>query len=241
MDEKGELIKILVEFLGDRFSSRLRIDLSSIKNEEIFKWFIASILFGARISETIVINTYKEFEKERIVSPYMILKTGWDGLVRILDNGGYVRYDFKTATKLLEVIKNFKEMYGGDFNKLQKEAKDPKDLEDKIKALGKGIGEVTVRIFLRELRGLWDKADPPLSPLALRSAINLELISREDDVFSGLGKLKLLWRENKIKDKEFVDFETALVRQGKDFCRRRKCGECIVKKYCSLGLESKIS
>jgi len=74
---RGELIKILVEGLGERFSSELGIDISSTKNEEIFKWFLASILFGARISETIVVNTYKEFEKEDVVSPLKILKTGW--------------------------------------------------------------------------------------------------------------------------------------------------------------------
>jgi hypothetical protein len=111
MSKRGKLIKILVEGLGKRFSSQLRIDLSSGKNEEIFKWFLASILFGARISEAIVVKTYKEFEKEDVVSPSRILKTGWDGLVKILDRGGYVRYDFKTATKLLEVMKNFKDRY----------------------------------------------------------------------------------------------------------------------------------
>ncbi len=46
----------------------------------------------------------------------------------------------------------------------------PRDLEQRIKALGKGIGDTTVGIFLRELRGIWPKADPPLSPLALAGA-----------------------------------------------------------------------
>jgi hypothetical protein len=39
------------------------------------------------------------------------VKTGWDGLVSTLDAGGYVRYDFKTATKLLEVMKNLIDQY----------------------------------------------------------------------------------------------------------------------------------
>ena len=33
-----------------------------------FKWFLASILFGARISEKIVSNTYKSFERSGIGS-----------------------------------------------------------------------------------------------------------------------------------------------------------------------------
>ncbi len=232
MNERGELIKILVQSLGKKFSSRLGIDLSSTKNEEIFKWFLASILFGARISETIVVETYKEFEKENVVSPLKILKTGWDGLVKILDKGGYVRYDFKTATKLLEVMRNFKDKYGEDFSRLYQEAGNSRDLEKRIKNLGKGIGEVTVGIFLRELRGLWQKVDPPLSPLVFMAARNLRLVGEEDTALSGLEKLRLLWKENQVSKKEFADFEVALLRLAKDWCRRGKCRDCIVKKYC---------
>ena len=43
-----------------------------------------------------------------VLSPSKILETGWDGLVEILDEGGYTRYDFKTATKILEIAKIFR-------------------------------------------------------------------------------------------------------------------------------------
>lgn len=42
-------MKDLVKVIGGRFSSALGIDLSSSDPREIFKWFLASILFGARI------------------------------------------------------------------------------------------------------------------------------------------------------------------------------------------------
>lgn len=48
--KKTEL-KTLVEDFGQRYSKILGIDLSSGKDEEIFKWFLASVLFGAPISE----------------------------------------------------------------------------------------------------------------------------------------------------------------------------------------------
>lgn len=124
------------------------------KNTEIFKWFLASKLFGARIGTNIAIKTYKGFEKRGVVSPERILETGWDGLVRILDDGGYVRYDFSTATKLLEIMEDLKRDYNGDLNRLQQKAGDEKDLEYRLKSLGKGIGAVTVNIFLRELRSV---------------------------------------------------------------------------------------
>ena len=207
-----------------RFSQELGINLQ--KKEEIFKWFLASILFGARISETIVLNTYKEFEKEKVLTPERILKTGWDGLVKILDDGGYVRYDFKTATKLLEIMKALKGRYQGDLNRLHLKAKDARDLEGRIKELGKGIGEVTTNIFLRELRDIWEKADPLPGKLVIQAAKNLGL-TKEDSSSAILRDLKRMAPKGK-----FISLEAALVRLGKDFCRKKKCPFCPVKDYC---------
>jgi endonuclease III len=228
-----EMIRVLLKNLGQKFSSSLNIDLSSADSKEVFKWFLASILFGARISETIAINTYRQFEKENVLSAQKIIDTGWDGLVRILDSGGYVRYDFKTATKLLEIMGALKELYQGDLNKLQQEAKDSSDLEGRLKNLGKGIGEVTVNIFLRELRGVWQKADPLPSDLVILSARNLELLSSKlKSKKEILNELKSVYQKNKVRGKDFVDFEAGLLRVGKDFCRKEKCEMCVVKNFC---------
>ncbi|MFQ6002544.1 MAG: hypothetical protein ACE5KJ_02230 [Candidatus Zixiibacteriota bacterium] len=230
---QGEMIKFLLKKLGQKFSTSLNIELSSADSEEIFKWFLASILFGARISETIVINTYKQFEKVGVLSAQEILDAGWDGLVRILDDGGYVRYDFKTATKLLEIMGALKELYEGDLNKLHVEAKDSSDLRNKLKNLGKGIGDVTVNIFLRELRGTWQKADPLPSDLVILSARNLRLLlPKVRSKKEILNELKSVYQKNKIKGKDFVDFEAALLRLAKDFCRKEKCEVCVVKNFC---------
>jgi len=135
---------------GKIYSKDLGINLSSGKEEEIFKWFLACLLFGKPIQQKIAKRTYFEFEKAGILSPEKILKAGWDKLVEILDRGHYVRYDFSTATKLLEICKELKEKYGTLINLLN-QAKDQKDLERKLLEF-KGIGPVTVRIFLRDLK-----------------------------------------------------------------------------------------
>jgi endonuclease III len=230
---QSEMVKILLKELGQKFSSSLNIDLSSADSKEVFKWFLASILFGARISETIAINTYRQFEKEHVLSAQRVIDTGWDGLVRILDNSGYVRYDFKTATKFLEIMGTLIELYQGNLNKLHLKAKDSLDLENRLKNLGKGIGDVTVNIFLRELRGIWEKADPLLSDLVILSARNLGLISSKTESKKGiLDELKSVYQKNKVKGKDFVDFEAGLLRLGKDFCRKEKCNICVVKDFC---------
>jgi len=85
------------------YSSELGIDLRSRKGTELFKWFLACLLFGKPIQQAVARRTYDEFVKEGLLTPESILAAGWDKLVQVLDRGHYVRYDFSTATKLLEV------------------------------------------------------------------------------------------------------------------------------------------
>jgi endonuclease III len=230
VDERG-LVKEILDRIGGRFSVFLGINLGQGDSHEIFKWFLASILYGARISETIANNTYRVFERSRVLSPDRILETGWDGLVWILDVGGYVRYDFKTATKLLEVMVALKERFHGDLNVLHAQAQSPHDLEQKLMGLGRGIGPVTVNIFLREMRDVWQKADPLPQDLAVMAARNLELI-QADERREILTELRAMWERQALPGWTFADFESALVRLGKDYCRREKCDTCPVAEEC---------
>ena len=93
----------LVRKLGGRFSVALGIDLGSQRAADTFKWFLASLLLGARITSTLAERTYRSFESARLVTPQAILNAGWQRLVDVLDRGGYARYDEKTAIKLLGV------------------------------------------------------------------------------------------------------------------------------------------
>ncbi len=222
-----ETVDELVDRFGNRFSTELGITLEDSSRSEVFKWFLASILFGARISEKIAVNTYYKFAANDLTTPKSIVKAGWDRLVEVLDSGGYARYDFKTATKLLEVVNNLERRYQGDLNRLYLDATTPGDLEAKIKELGKGIGDVTASIFLRELRGIWGMADPPLQELAIKSAESLGLtrkkVKNDGDKRAILRELQNLWVRSGVKGRSFTDFEVALVRYGKDVLRKRKC------------------
>ncbi len=179
-------------------------------------------------------KTHHEFLRRGLTSPEAIVKTGWDGLVRALDSGGYVRYDFKTATKLLDVMRHLIDEYDGDLQRLHDVSSDASDLEKRLKGLGKGIGEVTVQIFLRELRDIWPKTQPAISPLGILAAKDLKLCSR----MNGSGNrptvehFRALWKRAGVKGKSFVDFESALVRLGRDYCRRQRKRDCPMREFC---------
>jgi len=211
----------LVQSLGGRFSVAMGVDLESLDKRELFKWFVAAVLFGAPISQEIATRTYGELSDNALLSPKALLRRGWDGLVKVLDKGGYVRYDFKTATKLLDLSKALLDGYKGDLNNLHDAASDPKDLEQRLEDLAKGIGAVTAGIFLRELRGLWPKAQPRLSGLVLTAARDLRLLSRRStDPGRALQRLQKVWLGEGNRKKDFPDFDAALVRYGLQLRRR---------------------
>jgi hypothetical protein len=205
----------LVESHGGRYASQFGIELGASDAGERFKWFLAAVLYGTRISESLARRTWREFAARGMLTPERIRATGWDGLVAILDAGGYVRYDYKTATKLLEACDALMRDYGGNLDALHAAAADPRDLENRLKALGKGIGDTTVGIFLRELRGLWSRAEPPLSPLALAAAKALGYLNPAVvDVTHALRTLQQTWMADGQPASTFAEFEAALVREG---------------------------
>lgn len=206
----------LVAQYGGRYAEALGIDLLSGKSAEIYKWFLAAILFGARISEVIATKTYREFVLAGAITPQDVVNCGWNGLVEILDRGGYVRYDFKTATKLLQVNQTLLTRYGGDLNLLYDQANNLVNLEQIIKELGKGIGEITVNIFLREMRGVWPLAEVQPAAIVIEAAKALGYVPENtQNEALVLAMLKTKWQDEGMALKHFADFEAALVRYGK--------------------------
>lgn len=219
---KAEDVRALVESRRQKYSEILGIDISEGKEDEVFKWFLASLLFGAPITESSVVKTYRCFQKHGVLTPKQILKTGWDDLVKILDEGGYTRYDFKTADKLLEVARNLTEKYSGSLCLIHSESSGAHDFENRLKNLGKGVGNVTVSIFLRELRAVWEKAEPNPTALVVLAAQELGIVKNDATAEEALEQLKAFWARNKIRRKSFVNFETALVRLGKGSRRKKR-------------------
>jgi len=172
------------------------------------KWFLAAILYSKPIRESSATRTFRCFDRHRVTTASRVVDAGWDGLVSILDEGGYTRYDFSTADKLLEVFGNLQKQYGGNLNRLYEASRDGEEVEANLKRLGKGIGDITVSIFLRDMRGIWRMVDPRPTPLVTMAMKSL-----------GIKDLKRCAREKRI---DLVRLETALLRYSKNFLKKRK-------------------
>ena len=140
------------------YAQALGIDLSSKRETEYFKWFLACLLFGKPIQQEVAKRTYFVFLEEGLDNPDAIVKAGWDKLVEVLDRGHYVRYDFSTATKLLDVSKTLKETYG-TLTDLLKQSQSIDELSSRLQAF-KGIGPKTTEIFLRDMAPVFLQEHP---------------------------------------------------------------------------------
>ncbi len=141
------------------------------------------------------------FVSHGLTSPAAIERAGWNRLVELLGEGGYRRYDESTADRLLAIADHLLKEYDGKLSRLYDASKDSRDLDRRIHELGKGIGPVTVEIFLRDMQEVWPKADPPLVPDVKQAAIDL-----------GIDDVKEYARAHDI---DLVRLETALHRYAR--------------------------
>jgi len=133
----------------------LGINLHSGKEPELYKWFLACLLFGKPIQQEIAKRAYELIINAGLTSINKLAKADWDLLVNILDEAHYVHYDFSTATKLLQIAKTIKEKYR-NVSGLLKRSTNALELSNQLLAIN-GIGTVTKTIFIREIMPIFFK------------------------------------------------------------------------------------
>jgi hypothetical protein len=190
----------MVATLGGRFSLELGIDLDR-DPEAVERWALAATLFGNRISTAVAMRTYRVLEHAGVRTIEDAGGRDRKELISLLGEGGYVRYDERTASRLLALAEVIADRYDGRLATLGEEVVDPGELERALRALP-GWGPVTVQAFLRELRGVWPGAEIPLDTRAATAARHLELPSGSHALSSLAASAHL----------DFRDVEAALVR-----------------------------
>lgn len=214
----ARLARAVLAALGGRYSSRLGIDVDA-GDAEIERWFLAATLFGTRISAAVAEGTFSVLDGAGLHRVAQARHISWEDLVGLLDQGGYVRYDFRTATRLQELAELIGERYGGEICVIGRSFPRYPQLREALDALP-GWGPVTIQLFLRELRGVWPGAQPPLDQRAGSAARHLGLVAQGAGQFE-LRDLARLASESGMDPR---DLEGGLVRlalthsRGKNSC-----------------------
>lgn len=211
----AQLARALVAALGGRYSARLGIDVDA-GEAQVERWFLAATLFGTRISAAVAERTFGVLDGAGLHQVAQVRHVSWDDLVLLLDEGGYVRYDFRTATRLQQLAEVICERYGCEVGVLGRSLRRYPELRQALDELP-GWGPVTIQLFLRELRGVWPGAQPPLDRRTVAAARHLGLAARGTGQLD-LGELARLADQSGL---DLRDLEGGLVRLALTHLRRK--------------------
>ena len=116
----------------------------------LFKWFLASFLFGNRISQAIAAETWRVIvEVHGRDTPGRLCACTHAQLVRMLGEGGYRRYDESTADRLKRLCRTLLDEYDGRILGIAAVAGSREEFERLLLEF-RGVGPVTLAIFMRE-------------------------------------------------------------------------------------------
>jgi hypothetical protein len=211
----ARLARSVVGVLGGRFSAELGIDVDA-GDAEVEQWFLAATLFGTRISAAVAERAFAVLNGAGLTRIGQARHVPSEDLIELLDAGGYARYDFRTASRLLALSEIIDERYGGQAAEIGRRYQTYPALRTALIVLP-GWGPVTVELFLRELRSVWPGAQPPLDPRAAFGAHHLGLLSEAQ----GPAALPQIARLAAAAGLDIRDLESGLVRLALAHRRRR--------------------
>jgi hypothetical protein len=175
---KRDLVAALLDRHGRTYADELGIELEGDGTpSNLFRLLCASILYSARISGEIATQAAENLRKEGWTTAEKLAASTWKQRVRALNDAGYTRYQERTATMLGDTAAWVQERFGGDLRRLREEAGRDPDAERRLLKRAKGMGDVGVDVFFREVQTIWDELRPFADRRALEAAKRLDLAS----------------------------------------------------------------
>jgi len=168
-------VRVLLKHHGRTFAEDLGIDAEANQPSPLYCLLISAALFSTRINHVIALKSARILFARGWTTPERMADTTWEQRVRALDEGGYVRYDERTATMLGQTAQVLIDGYRGDLRRLREAAGANPVHERKLLDLFMGIGEVAVNIFFREVQLAWPELFPFADERTLASAKKLGL------------------------------------------------------------------
>lgn len=141
----------------------------------LFRLLCASLLFSARISADIAVSAAKALAAQGWTTASKLAESTWQERTHTLNEAGYARYDERTSTMLGQTATHLLERYSGDLRNLRQAAGRDPSTERRLLKEFKGIGDVGVDIFFREVQAVWDELYPFLDRRAAKHADALGL------------------------------------------------------------------
>lgn len=125
-------------------------DLDVLSSDtDMFRWFLLCYLFGKPIQSGVAVKTWELFIKKKLDTPWAILEQSEHGLVRVLHDGGYTRYQHVTAHGLKVCMDRLVREYEGSLLYMLDSSLDQDEFSKRLQKLY-GVGPKIAEIFTNE-------------------------------------------------------------------------------------------
>jgi hypothetical protein len=141
----------------------------------LFRVLVMALLMSARIRASIAADAARALSEHHWTTAARMTNASWEDRARTLNRAGYARYDERTSTVLGDTATLLLDRYRGDLRRLRDDAQRDPAQERRLLAEYKGIGDVGVDIFFRELQRAWPELYPFADQRILDTAHDLGL------------------------------------------------------------------
>ncbi|WP_329454445.1 endonuclease [Streptomyces sp. NBC_01497] len=166
---QSDTVERLLDTYGRTYTDEAGIRLRDTP-QPLYRLLVMSVLLSARISSGIALATARALADAGLRSPRAMADATWQQRVDALGEGGYRRYDERTATQLGKGAELLLEHYRGDLRRLRATADGDRDRLSRLLQQVPGLGPVGADIFLREVQDIWPEAAPYLDGKARQGA-----------------------------------------------------------------------
>ncbi|WP_274555384.1 endonuclease [Streptomyces spiramyceticus] len=177
--EDRKTVEALLDEYGKTYADEAGIRLRDTP-QPLYQLLVLSHLLSARIRASVAVAAARALFEHGMRTPRKMADATWQQRVDALGEGGYRRYDERTATQLGDAAQLLLDEYGGDLRRLREEADgDLDELRTRLRR-APGMGPAGADIFLREAQAVWPEAAPYIDGKALQGAERLGLPKSPD-------------------------------------------------------------
>ncbi|NEB36073.1 endonuclease [Streptomyces sp. SID14515] len=164
----------LLEEYGLTYAAEAGIRLRDTP-QPLYQLLVLSDLLSARIRASVAVAAARALFAHGLRTPRRMADATWQQRVDALGEGGYRRYDERTATQLGEGARLVLDVWKGDLRRLRAEADgDGEALRSGLRRVP-GIGPAGADIFVREVQDLWPEFGPWVGAKGVQGAERLGL------------------------------------------------------------------
>lgn len=186
MTDQLRVVRELTRAHGRTYAEEAGVRLRNTP-QPLYRLLVLSVLLSARIRASVAVAAARALHEAGMRDPRRMTEAGRQRRVDALGEGGYRRYDERTATMLGDGARLLTERWGGDLRRLREEADGDLGALRRLLQEVPGLGPAGADIFLREVQRVWPEVAPYVDDKALSGARRLGLPEDRDRLLKAAG------------------------------------------------------